>query len=133
MSFPILLLLSAIVPQPQLLTGFVENGSQGGYWTGGTAFTATVDETGIVLKRGPSRFPIRFPKARLRWQPHGESVGAIHRIGEGSQRSFASLRAADALPGVDVLLLETRGVLKSEFHLNPGIRPDSVRYCFEGV
>lgn len=118
-----------------LSTGFVPGAGPGQYWAMSSSYRSSFGPEGIALMRRGHRAVIRFPGAKLAWRAEGEGGAIVHFLGD-TARSFAGgqvLRAAEAYPGVDVVVRIHGGRLKSEFQLAPGVPYPAVGYCLEGA
>lgn len=138
----LLFLLSFLLPQlisaethPALFTGFLRRAEGDGFWTAGHSYRASFQADGIHLYRGHRQVVLRFPGATLRWEPRGQAGPQVHFPSAGAARKAdgSTLRAENIYPGVDLEISQSGGVLKSEFHLAPGVQPSVPAYCFTGA
>jgi hypothetical protein len=132
---PLLQAASADAVAAKLTTGFLPQETPGHFWAMATAYRASFSPDGIQLVRHGHRAAIRFPGARLRWSAEGAPLASVNFLGAAprSLNGSAAIRAANAYPGVDIVLRMQDGRLKSEFQLAPGADPASAGYCVDGA
>lgn len=133
LALPALLFASAFSPSGGMVTGWLPEAAPGQYWIAGSRFRAEASARGLEVRRGAKSNMVQFPHMRLRWRPEGDQPTVVTRAGAASWVSHAGLRAANAAPGVDVVLRSGPSSIKVEFEAAAGAIVSDIRYCFAGA
>lgn len=126
-----------------LVDGGPPNGQTGaGFILASGDFRARFADRGIQFNLGSREVSLRFTGASRRssLQPLGAAPGQVNFI-QGNDpalwRTGLQIRSGliykNLYPGIDMLWTVRDSIVKSEFHVAPGVRPDLIRMSYAGA